>query len=119
MVYDPDLDVCAVSFYVNGFRVGGDTYPRGLQHWPYTLNEYGSVELSIRSDNGDASKTFELIVNEIDLDISEVSGAAFSLKANRFSSNEELRQLAEEGLLAFSDGEHDNYQPFDWEKGGL
>ena len=43
MVYDPDLDTCAVSFYVNDVRVGGDTYARGLQYWPYTLNEYGSV----------------------------------------------------------------------------
>ena len=113
MVYDPDLDTCAISFYVNDARVGGDTYARGLQYWPYTLNEYGSVKLSIRTDNGDATKDFELIVNEINLETSEVSGAAFSLKANAFSSNNELRNWNHNGVnLTFSDN-------FDWEKGGL
>lgn len=120
MVYDPDLDTCAVSFYVNDVRVGGDTYARGLQYWPYTLNEYGSVKLSIRSDNGDASKDLELIVNEINLDASEVMGSAFTLKANAFSSNNELRNWSHNGVtLTFSDGINDEYQPFDWENGGL
>lgn len=113
MVYDPDLDTCAVSFYVNDVRVGGDTYARGQQYWPYTLNEYGSVKLSIRSDNGDASKDMELIVNEIDLDASEVAGSAFTLKANAFSSNNELRNWSHNGVtLTFSEN-------FDWENGGL
>ena len=113
MVFDPDLDTCDVSFYVNDVRVGGDSYARGLQYWPYTLNEYGTVKLSICSDNGDTSKDFELIVNEINLDASEVAGAAFSLKANAFSSNNELRNWSHNGVtLTFSDN-------FDWNKGGL
>lgn len=120
MVYDPDLDACAVSFYVNDVKVGGDVYSRGQQYWPYTLNEYGSVKLSIRSDNGDATKDLELIVNEIDLDASEVAGSAFTLKANAFSSNNELRHWNHNGVtLTFSDGINDEFQPFDWENGGL
>ena len=113
MVYDPDLDTCAVSFYVNDARVGGDVYGKGLQYWPYTLNEYGTVKLSIRADNGDTTKNFELIVNEINLDASEVAGSAFTLKANAFSSNNELRNWSHNGVtLTFSEN-------FDWENGGL
>lgn len=91
MVYDPDVDTCNVSFYVNDIRVGGDTYDRGLHYWPYTLSEYGTVKLTIKTDNDEASRDFNLFVNELELDASEATGAAFSLKANSFSSNNELR----------------------------
>jgi hypothetical protein len=91
LVYDPDVDTCNVSFYVNDIRVGGDSYDRGLHYWPYTLAEYGTVKLTIKTDNDEASKDFNLFVNELELDASEASGAAFSLKANAFSSNNELR----------------------------
>lgn len=116
MVYDPDLDSCDVSFYVNDIRVGGGNYNRTLHYWPYTLTEYGSVKLSIKTDNGDAAKDIELIVNKISLDVTEPAGAAFSLKANNFSSNNELlvwnSNTPENVTLEFSDN-------FDWENGGL
>lgn len=116
MVFDPDLDSCDVSFYVNDIRVGGGNYGRTLQYWPYTLNEYGSVKLSIKTDNGDAAKNMELIVNKINLDVAEPSGAIFSLKAINFSSNDELisweSNSADKVTLEFSEN-------FDWENGGL
>jgi len=116
MVYDPDLDSCDVSFYVNDIRVGGGNYNRDLHYWPYTLTEYGSVKLSIKTDNGDSAKDMELIVNKISLDVTEPTGAVFSLKANNFSSNDELlvwnSNTPENVTLEFSDN-------FDWENGGL
>ena len=113
MVYDPDLDACDVSFYVNDIRVGGGNYNRDLHYWPYTLTEYGSVKLSIKADNGDSAKDMELIVNKIDLDIVEPTGAAFALKASNFSSNDELINWNHNGVrLEFSPN-------FDWENGGL
>lgn len=113
MVYDPDLDACDVSFYVNDIRVGGGSYNRDLHYWPYTLTEYGSVKLSIKADNGDSAKDMELIVNKLDLDIVEPTGAAFALKASNFSSNDELINWNHNGVkLEFSPN-------FDWENGGL
>ena len=113
MVYDPDVDTCNVSFYVNDIRVGGDNYDRGLHYWPYTLAEYGTVKLTIKTDNDEASRDFNLFVNELELDASEATGAAFSLKANSFSSNNELRNWKHNGVtLTFSDN-------FDWDNGGL
>ena len=109
MVYDPDLESCDVSFYVNDIKKGGDRFGRGLQYWPYTLTEYGNVTLTIRTDNGEASKSLELVVNEIQLDSEEVQGAAVSLKAINFSTNNELKNHE---LLEFSDN-------FDWENGGI
>lgn len=113
MVYDPDSDKCNVSFYVNDVKVTSDNYDRGLHHWPYTLTEYGTVKLSIRTDNGDSSKDIELIVNSLALDVEEVGGYAFSLKANNFSSNEEIKNWNYRGVsLDFSPN-------FDWKNGGL
>jgi hypothetical protein len=113
MAYDPDQESCDISFYVNDIRVGGDSYNRDLHYWPYTLTEYGSVKLTIKSDNEEDQVDLELIVNELDLDASEVSGSAFSLKAQNFSSNNEIKNWEHNGVsLSFSDN-------FDWENGGL
>lgn len=113
MVYDPDQESCDVSFYVNDIRIGGDTYDRSLHYWPYTLTEYGSVKLTIMSDNEEAKKDFELVINHLDLEVEEVSGSAFTLKAQNFSSNSEIREWEHNGVtLSFSDN-------FDWENGGL
>lgn len=113
MVYDPDQDQCNVSFYVNDIKITSDSYDRSLQFWPYTLTEYGTIKLSIRTDNGDDSKDIELIVNSLALDAEEVGGYAFSLKANNFSSNEELKNWNYRGVnLDFSPN-------FDWKNGGL
>ena len=113
LVYDKDTEKCNVSFYVNDVKIVSDSYDRSLQHWTYTPTEYGTIRLSIRSDNAEASKNIDLIVNELALDVEETSGYAFSLKANNFSSNEQLKNWNSNGVtLEFSDN-------FDWEKGGL
>ena len=113
LVYDPDVEKCNVSFYVNDEKIVSDSYDRDLQYWPYTPTSYGTLRLSIRADNNEASKEIVLIVNELALDAEEASGHAFSLKANSFSSNEQLRIWNSNGVtLEFSDN-------FDWKKGGL
>lgn len=113
LVYDPDSEKCNVSFYVNDKRVSGDSYDRSLHYWPYTVTDFGSLKLTIKSDNEDDYKDIELVVNKLDLDVSEASGAAFSLKATNFSSNEEIRNWNSNGVrLTFSDN-------FDWKNGGL
>ena len=113
LVYDPDSEKCNVSFYVNDEKVSGDSYDRSLHYWPYTLTEFGTVKLSLRSDNGDANKEIELIVTKLDIPHSEATGAAFSLKATNFSSNTELRNWNSNGVkLIFSEN-------FDWNRGGI
>lgn len=113
LAYDPDTAKCNISFYVNDVRVSGDAYDRTLQSWPYTLTDFGTVRLSLRSDNGDTFKDIELIVNKRDIPHTEASGAAFSLKATNFSSNDELRNWNSNGVtLTFSDN-------FDWNRGGI
>ena len=113
LVYNNNKEKCSVSFYVNDVRVGGDEYDRSLHYWPYTLSEHGTVSLSIRSDDGDISKTIELIVNKLNIPHTEASGAAFNLKASAFSSNQELRNWNSNGVtLTFSEN-------FDWNRGGI
>ena len=113
LVYDPDTEFCNVSFYVNDVRISGDSYDRSLHYWPYTLTDFGSVRLSLRSDNGDTYKDIELVVNKLDIPHAEATGAAFSLKATAFSSNDELRNWNSNGVtLTFSDN-------FDWSRGGI
>ena len=113
LVYDPDTENCNVSFYVNDVRISGDSYDRSLHYWPYTLTDFGSVRLSLRSDNGDTYKDIELVVNKLDIPHAEATGAAFSLKATAFSSNSELRNWNSNGVtLTFSDN-------FDWSRGGI
>ncbi len=112
LVYDQDTEKCNVSFYVNDIKIVSDSYDRALQHWAYTPTEYGTIQLSIRSDNGEAIKNIDLIVNELALDVEETGGYAFSLKANNFSSNEQLRNWNSNGVTL-------EFENFDWEKGGL
>ena len=121
MVYNPDNEYCKVGFYVNDERIPGEnSYGRQLQYWPYTLTDFGTVKLSIRSDDGEASEDIELTVNELNLGISEVDDYEFSLKANNFSTNDELRNWSQNGVsLMFSDGTDGEFEPFDWENGGL
>ena len=120
MVYDPDQEECEVLFLVNDIEVSKNTYNRNLQYWPYTVTNFGSVKLTIKSKNNEAVKNIDLLVNQLDLDVSEVSGYKFSLKANAFSGNNEIKDWTSNGVnLTFSDGVNDEYQPFDWENGGL
>ena len=120
MVYDPDEENCEVLFLVNDIEVSSDSYNRDLHYWPYTVTEFGSIKLTIKTKNNEAIKNIELVINKLDLDVSEVGGYEFSLKANTFSGNNEIKSWNSNGItLTFSDGINDEYQPFDWENGGL
>lgn len=111
VAYDPNNNPTIVQFYVNGNQVSSDNYNRDLNYWNYTIDTYGTLELSLKC--GDDTKTFILTVAELELDVSEASGAAFKLKASAFSGNDELRNWSHNGVsLTFSDN-------FDWENGGL
>ena len=120
MVYNPDTENCKVGFYINDERIPGEnSYNRQLQYWPYTLTGFGTIKLSIRSDDGEASKDIELTVSELNLGASEVNDYKFSLKANNFSTNDELRNWSQNGItLTFSDGTGE-FESFDWQNGGL
>lgn len=113
LVYDPDVENCDVSFYVNDTYVTSQTYNRDLQYWPYTITTYGTLKLTLQTTNGDSKREFTVIVNQLDLNREEVDGAAFNLKAINFSSNEEIRNWKDGNVsLKFSDN-------FDWRNGGL
>lgn len=116
LVYDPDTELCNVTFEVNDTYISSDNYDRSLHYWPYTITTHGTIKLTIKSTNGDSTKEITLIVNPLDLNVSEVTGTAFNLKAINFSSNEEVRNWrsgsSDEVGLIFSDN-------FDWENGGL
>jgi hypothetical protein len=120
MVYDPDEENCEVVFLVNDIEVSNDSYNRDLHYWPYTVTEFGSIKLTIKTKNNEAIKNIDLVINKLDLDVSEVGGYEFSLKANIFSGNNEIKNWNSNGVtLTFSDGINDEYQPFDWVNGGL
>ena len=67
------------------------------------------IKLSIRTENGDDGKDIELLVNSLNLNIAEVGGYAFSIKATNFSSNTEIQNT---DLIEVSNN-------FDWKNGGL
>ena len=111
VAYDPNNNPTTVQFYVNGNQISSDKYNRNLNYWNYTIDTYGTLELSLKC--GDDQKNFVLTVAELELDISEASGPAFKLKASAFSGNDEIRNWSHNGVsLEFSDN-------FDWENGGL
>ena len=113
MVYNPSKEKCKVKFLVNDEEISTDEYNRDLQYWPYTLSNFGNVKLTIADENNETSKDIELIVNKMDLNVSEVSDYKFSLNALKFSSNDELRNWKSNGVnLDFSEN-------FDWINGGL
>ena len=113
MVYDPDTEKCNVTFFVNDEPIATDEYDRGLQHWIYTITSYGTIKLTIQSNNRDATKDIELVVSKTDLNIQDPKDYIFSLNALNFSSNDELRRWNSNGIkLEFSEN-------FDWINGGL
>ena len=86
-------------------------YNRDLQYIPYTFGISGTLNLNLSSPGADPW-THEMTISPLALDVEEVPGYAFSLKASNFSGNDEIRKLEEDGLLTFSPN-------FDWINGGL
>lgn len=113
VVYDPNNGMAKVNFYVDGELEYTKEYNSNLQYWNYTVEKAGTVELSIVAVGGDTWTT-ELIVSEIDLNVSEPDGAAFKLSAKTLpDSREYLENWEQNGTtLTFSDN-------FDWDNGGV
>ena len=121
MIYNPNKEKCLVKFYIKdnatgnfGEPIGQDEYEQGLQYWPYTVTNSGLVTLKIEAENQSVYKDIDINVAELDIDVDEVPGYVFSLKAANFSTNEQLRnwKIGNEIGLTFSDN-------FDWNTGGL
>lgn len=117
LVYNPESAKTKIIFEVNDVAIPNDAdydgHDRSLQEWPYSISTYGSLKLTIKAADNTTRKDIILTVNASDLDISEVSGYAFSLKANAFSSNSELRSWNSNGVtVSFSPN-------FDWINGGI
>ena len=109
-IYDPRDTEPEVQFLVNDNVVSTDNYDRTLHHWTYTLGVSGSIKLELRS--GVTSRSFELSVVPLALDVEEVSGRKFALKASDFSGNDGIRNWSENGVTL-------GFQNFDWKNGGL
>lgn len=117
LVYNPDSQKTKIVFEVNDIAINNDEsyegHDRSLHTWPYTISSYGSLKLTIKTLDNVTRKDIILTVNASDLDISEVSGYKFSLKANTFSNNSELRNWNSNGVTA-------SFSPnFDWTNGGI
>ena len=117
LVYNPDVAKTKIIYEVNDVAIPNDDsydgHDRTLHEWPYTISSYGSVKLTIKTLDNTTRKDIVLTVNASELDVSEVGGYAFSLKANAFSSDSELRSWDSNGVkLSFSEN-------FDWTNGGI
>lgn len=120
MIYNPNKDKSKVKFYLRdnstgSFNlIGEDEYERELQYWPYTVTTSGPVTLKIEAENESIFKDISIMANSLDIDVEEVEGYAFSLKAANFSTNEQLRtwKINDTIGLTFSDN-------FNWKTGGL
>ena len=120
MIYNPNKEKCLVKFFLkdnstgNYLLIGKDEYERGLQYWPYTVTTSGRTILRIEAENESIYKEFEINVKPLDIDVEEVSGAVFSLKASNFSTNEQIKSWTIKGQPGLSFSEN-----FDWNIGGL
>lgn len=120
MIYNPNKDKSKVKFYLRdnstgSFNlIGEDEYERELQYWPYTVTTSGPVTLKIEAENESIYKDISITANELDIDVSEVEGYAFSLKAANFSTNEQLKIWKINDTLGLTFSEN-----FNWKTGGL
>jgi hypothetical protein len=81
---------------------------------PYTVTTSGLVVLKIEAENESIYKDISLNVNTLDIDVGEVEGYAFSLKAANFSTNEQLKNWKINGATGLTFSEN-----FNWKTGGL
>lgn len=116
LVYDPDTLECGVIFSVNDSVISNVSYNRDKHSIPYTITTHGTIKLALETANGDTKREFNITVEPLDLNRTEATGAAFSLKAINFSGNDEI--------LAWRDGPNNEIKlnfsdNFDWRNGGL
>lgn len=82
-----------------------------IRYWIYTPTQAGDIQLKILC-NG-ATYTKNISVEPLELDVEEVSGYSFRIKANEISSNDALQKWEwNNAKLNFSSN-------FDWNNGGL
>ena len=112
VIYTPGSSTSDAELAVDGEVVTEWTsIDRTVHYWNYTPSESGEKVLTITS--GETTKTITLTVEALDIDVEEIEGYAFRLKASDLASNEALQAWDSNGVTAsFSDN-------FDWNNGGI
>ncbi len=114
IIYDPNNITADAVLAVDGEEVATWTgVDRTTHYWNYSPAEYGTKTLTITS--GGTTKTIVIEVEELDIDIAEVTGYDFRFKASDFATNDAVQAWASddgETTITFSDN-------FDWTNGGL
>ena len=115
MIYSPEnvLGNAKITFKVNSEEKTTIEDCKNLTWYSFafTPDEGGFIPLEFECDN--SSLSLILDVEEIQLDVSEVTDYVFKFKATDFSNNEEVKQWICNGQkIIFSDN-------FDWYNGGL
>lgn len=112
VIYDPMHILTDATLTVDGEYAGEwENIDRSTHLWAYTPTTSGPHTLAITC--GETVKTLVVNVNEVALDIEEVSGYTFRFKSSEFASNKAVREWESNGITAsFSDN-------FDWVNGGL
>lgn len=118
IIYDPASLKSAVTLYVNGDLVS--TLPnidRTLHVWNYRTSKFGPIKFEIKC--GDTTKTFNIDIEKLPVDIGNISGAELYFTAADGDNNSQDRDkwsyTDSNGVktsMAFSDN-------FDWDNGGF
>lgn len=113
IVYNPKNDESTITLRENGVELDKIVVQNGVQfNWNYTPMTYGENILSVASEGQDSNLIIQVEKLDIDNDL-EDKNYAFSLKANSFASNNQLKNWNSNGVTAkFSDN-------FDWVNGGM
>ena len=98
LAYNPSKEKVLVKFLVNGDIISSEEYDKDLHYWTYTVTETGKVTLTLQAENENIKKEFEVIVEAIDLNVTEAPGQKFSLKANAFSTLTQLKEWNQNGV---------------------
>lgn len=126
VVYDPRSVLANATLYAEGQEVGSwNNVDRSIQYWSFTPTELGHDIIYDQNENpvsgtytlsivcGETTRSFNIRVNAVNLDVEEVGGYSFRFKSSEFASNNAVRNWESNGVDAsFSEN-------FDWINGGL
>lgn len=87
-VFNPNMETNTVTLAADGQTVSTVTVDRTKQVWNYTLDNYGSIALTISS--GGITKTFNLTVSESQIDIEPVTENLDLYLTSKNRSNTEI-----------------------------
>ena len=112
VIYTPNNLTSNATLSVNGTQIDAWTgVDRTVHYWNYTPNDYGTKTLTVTC--GATSKTFTIVVSQLDIDNEEIGGYTFKLKASDLAGNNALQSWVSNGINAtFSNN-------FDWNNGGI